>query len=157
MFDYRARTAAALLPSDVMFNWPVRHAACCLTRLQPCGTFGITAYVARNGVAYKSPLAAFGEAVTVRAPFDPLSLHKTLDQRWATGIWVGRMGENDGNIIVTPNGIVKGRSTRRLAPDMRHQPDLVKAVQSRVSDPVRSRGVTCSAASVAAVVGALSS
>ena len=62
----------------------------------------MTAYEARNGMPYKSPILLFGEVVVVLVPIDPPGLRKKLDGQWVKGVWVGRMDENDGNIVLTP-------------------------------------------------------
>ncbi len=54
----------------------------------------------------ESPLAAFGEAVMVRASIDPPGLREKNDQQRFKGVWVGRVDENDGSIVVTPHGTV---------------------------------------------------
>ncbi len=108
-----------------------------MTRFQPGGTFGIAACEARDGVARKSPLVAFGEAVMVRAPIDPPGLREKLDQ-WIKGVWVDHVAENGGNIVVTPHGAVTGKSARRLAAELRCQPDLAKVAKASVSDPALS-------------------
>ena len=51
-------------------------------------------------------LFPFGEVVMVRVPIDPPGLRKKLDGQWLKGVWVGRMDENDGNIVLTPQGTV---------------------------------------------------
>ena len=75
----------------------------------------MTAYEARNGMPYKSPIVPFGEVVVVRVPIDPPDLRKKLDGQWVKCVWVGRMDENNGNIILTPQGTVVGKSVRRLS------------------------------------------
>ena len=79
----------------------------------------MTAYEARNGMPYKSPIVTFGEVVMVRVPIDPPGLRKKLDGQWLKGVWVGRMDENDGNIVLTPPGTVVGKSMRRLSQERR--------------------------------------
>ena len=54
-------------------------------------------------------------------------------------IWVGRLDESDGHVVLTPHGTVTGRSVRRLAGNLRVQPDLVGKVKSRVQDPALSQ------------------
>ena len=55
------------------------------------------------------------------------------------GIWVGRLDESDGHVVLTPHGTVTGRPVRRLAGNLRVQPDLVGKIKSRVRDPALSQ------------------
>ena len=55
------------------------------------------------------------------------------------GIWVGRLDESDGHVVLTPHGTVTGRTVRRLAGNLRVQPDLVGKIKSRVQDPALSQ------------------
>ena len=74
----------------------------------------------------------------IRVPIDPPGLRRKLDVQCMSGIWVGRLGESDGHVVLTPHGIVTGRSVRRLAGNLRFQPDLVGKIKSRVQDPALS-------------------
>eukprot|EP00972_Heterocapsa_arctica_P003734 557518-Heterocapsa_arctica.AAC.1 len=38
-----------------------------------------------------------------------------MDPRWSCGLWLGRIPSSDEHIVGTANGIVYGRSCRRLA------------------------------------------
>ena len=59
--------------------------------------------------------------------------------QWMKGIWVGRLDESDGHVVLTPHGTVTGRSVRRLAGNFRVQPDLAGKIKSRVQDPALSQ------------------
>ena len=74
----------------------------------------------------------------IRVPVYPPGLLKKLDVQWMKGIWVGRLDESDGHVVLTPHGTVTGRSVRRLAGNLRVQPDLVGKIKSRVQDPSMS-------------------
>ena len=139
MMDYKARTGQAVIPGHSLFPWMLRQTAWCTSRFQPRGPRAVTAYEARNGMPYKSPIVPFGEAVMVRVPIDPPGLRKKLDGQWVKGVWVGRMDENDGNIVLTPEGTVCGKSVRRLSQELRFQPNIIKMIRSKVSDPVLSQ------------------
>ena len=58
----------------------------------------------------------------IRVPIDFAGLRRKLDVQWMTGIWVGRVDESDGHVVLTPHGTVTGRSVRRLAGNLRGQP-----------------------------------
>ena len=65
----------------------------------------------------------------IRVPIDPPGLRRELDVQWTIGIWVGRLDESDGHVVLTPHATVTGRSVRRLAGNLRVQPDLVGKIQ----------------------------
>ena len=75
----------------------------------------------------------------IRVPVDPPGLRTKLDVQWMKIIWVGRLDESDGHVVLTPHGTVTGRSVRRLAGNLRVQPDLVGKIKSRVQDPALSQ------------------
>ena len=75
----------------------------------------------------------------IRVPVDPPGLRRKSDVQWMKGIWVGRLDESDGHVVLTPHGTVTGRSVRRLARNLRVQPDLVGKIKSRVQDPALSQ------------------
>ena len=77
---------------------------------------------------------AFMEACMIRVPIGPPGLLRILDVQWMKGIWVGRLDESDGHVVLTPHGTVTGRSG-----NLRVQPDLVGKSKSRVQDPALSQ------------------
>ena len=54
--------------------------------------------------------------------------------QWTKGIWVGRLDEGDGHVVLTPRGTVTGRSVPRQAGSLRVQPDLVGKLKGHVQD-----------------------
>ena len=138
MMDYKARTSQIIIPGHPLFPWMLGHTAWCTSRFQPRGSRAVTAYEARNGMPYKLPILPFGEVVMVRIPIDPPGLRKKLDGQWVTDIWVGRMDENDGNIVLTPQGTVVGKSVGRLSQELKFQPNIVNQEQGIRSLPVSS-------------------
>jgi hypothetical protein len=139
VLDMRARTGLNVQPGHCLFAYMVRHSSWAFSRFQPRGPRGITAFENRNGYSYKSPLVPFGEIVMVRVPVDPPGLRKKLDTQWIKGVWVGRMDENDGNIILTEHGTVVGKSVRRLAVELRYQKSVIDGLKCKISDPVLSQ------------------
>ena len=121
------------MPGHALFQWMLRHAAWSHNRFQPQGHRGGTPWEIRTGTCYKSPLLPFMEACMLRVPFDPLGLRRKLDVQWMKGIWVGRLDESDGHVVLTPHGTVTGRSVRRLAGNLRVQPDLVRKIKRSCS------------------------
>ena len=74
-----------------------------------------------------------------QVPIDPPSLRRKLDVQWMKRIKVGRFDEIDGHVVLTPHGTVPGRTVRRLAGNLRVQPDLVGKLKSRVQEPALSQ------------------
>ena len=44
------------------------------------------------------------------------------------GVWVGRASDSDAIVVIHPEGIVAGKSVRRLAPENRHDVELYKLI-----------------------------
>ena len=85
----------------------------------------------------------------IRVPMDPPGLGRKLDVQWMEGIWVGRLDESDGRVLLTPRGTVTGRSVRHLAGHLRVQPDLEGKIKKSwllkvltASVPIRLAGET---------------
>ena len=56
-------------------------------------------------------LSPFMEACMIRVPTDPPGLRRKLDGHWMKGIWVGRLDESDGHVVLTPRGTRTVRSS----------------------------------------------
>ena len=135
----RARTGEDSVPGHALFQWMLRHAAWSHSRFQPQSHRGGTPWEIRTGTCYKSPLLPFMEACMIRVPINPPGLRRKLDVQWMKRIWVERLDESDGHVVLTPHGTVTGRSVRRLARNLRVQADLVEKIKSRVQDPALSQ------------------
>ena len=139
--DIRTRTGEDIVPGHALFQWMLRHAAWSHNRFQPQSHRGGTPF-AKSGQVRASrvlSLLPFMETCMIRVPIDPPGLRRKLDVQWMKGIWVGRLDESDGHVEITPHGTVTGRSVRRLAGNLRVQPDLVGKIKSRVQDPALSQ------------------
>ena len=65
----------------------------------------------------------------IRVPTDPPGLRRKLDVHWMTGIiWVGRLDESDGHVVLTPHETVTGR-TVRSSPIWWESPRVVFEIQ----------------------------
>ena len=53
--------------------------------------------------------------------------------QWMKGIWVGQLDESDRPVVLTPHGTVTRRSVRRLAGNLRVQPDRLGKVKRSCS------------------------
>jgi len=122
------RTEQDVVPGHVMFPWMVRYGPFCLNRLQPRGQLGQTIFEGVNGYHCKSILVPSLEQVMIRVPIDPPGYRKKLDSQWLKGVWVGRASDSDALVVIHPEGIVAGKSVRRLAPENRHDVELYKLI-----------------------------
>ena len=137
--DIRARIGEDIVPGHALFQWMLRHAAWSHNRFQPQSHRGGNPWEIRTGKCYKSPLLLFMEKCMIRVPIDPPGLRTKLNVQWIKGIWVGRLDESDGHVVLTPHGTVTGRSVRRLAGNLRVHPDPEAKIKSRDQDPALSQ------------------
>ena len=98
-----------LTPQHVLVPWLVRHAAWVLTHYL-IKDDGRTAFGRLRGKEYKADIVEFGEQVWFK---DPAKAHAKFDERWASGVWVGRVDRSDEHILLTANGAQRVRSIRR--------------------------------------------
>ena len=131
--DIRTKTGEDVVPGHALFQWMLRLAAWSHNRFRRQSHRGGTPWEIRTGTCHKSPLLPFMETCMIRVPVDPPGLRRKLDVQWMEGIWVGRLDESDGHVVLN------GRSVRRLAGNLRVQPDLVGKIKSRFQDPALSQ------------------
>ncbi|CAE8742493.1 unnamed protein product, partial [Polarella glacialis] len=98
--------------NHLVFPWLVRHIAWLATRYRVKSTDKCTPYRAINGRDYTTVIAGFGEVVMGKFP-DTDSRSKSK-ARWAKGIFVGRLEQDDSVVILTEAGALSVRSVRRL-------------------------------------------
>ena len=120
--DIRARIGEDTVHGHALFQWMLRHAAWAHNRFQPHSQGGGNALGNQNGYVLHKSSTSFHGACVIRVPIDFAGLRRKLDVQWMTGIWVGRVDESDGHVVLTPHGTVTGRSVRRLAGSPRGQP-----------------------------------
>ena len=111
-FQYKKDTGVLLRPGQLVFTWMVRYAGWALTRFSPRSTTKQTAYERSRGRSHASPLVKFGEVVMARVPTDIRACK--LDSLWVKGVWVGRTETTDEHSLLTPKGVLRTRSVRRL-------------------------------------------
>ena len=131
--DIRARTGEDILPGHALFQWMLRHGAWSHNRFQPQESERWNPLGNQYMHVLQDSFAPFHGSVHNKST-DPPGLRRKLDVQWMTRIWVGRHDERDGHVVLTPHGTVTGRSVRRLAGNLRIQPDLVGKIKSRVQD-----------------------
>ena len=98
--DIRAKTGEDIVPGHALFQWMLRHAAWSHNRFQPQSHKGGTPWEIRTGTCYKGPLLPFVEACMIRVPIDPTGLRRKFDVQSMKGIWVGRLDESDGHVVL---------------------------------------------------------
>ena len=96
-------------PPEYVTPWLVRHASWLVTRFQTRST-GATAFHAQRGMPYRSTLYEFGEGVL--AKIGEGKQPAKMEERWITGMWLGRSTSSDEHLIATANGIELCRSVR---------------------------------------------
>ena len=97
---------------QILFTWMVRYAGWALTRFAARAASKQTAYERSRGKIYSSPLVKFGEVVMARVPTDIRACK--LDSLWVKGVWVGRAESTDEHVLLTPKGVLRTRTVRRL-------------------------------------------
>ena len=119
---------------SVVFPWLVRHAAWLCTR------FGVkqdgrTAYERLRNRSYKGEIAEFGEVVMYKISNQGL---RKLDEKWSSGVWLGKSLNNDEHFVATADGIQRCRSVRRRVESKRFDPTFVNRMTGL---PWQPRGV----------------
>ncbi len=134
--DIKAHTGEYVIPENQLFPFLLRHCAWCITRFLPHGPRGVTGFELRTGTVYKSPIVPFCKIVMIRVPIDPPGLRKKMDAQWLKSCWVGRADESDSHMVLHEEGMAVGKSVRRLAPELRVQPKMMKKFRAKISDPI---------------------
>ena len=132
---------------SVVFPWLVRHAAWLCTR------FGVkqdgrTAYERLRNRSYKGEIAEFGEVVMYKISNQGL---RKLDEKWSSGVWLGKSLNNDEHFVATADGIQRCRSVRRRVESKRFDPTFVNRM-TRVALAASGRPrahATCAGTAVA--------
>ena len=104
--DIRTRTVEDVVPGHALFQWMLRHAAWSHNRFHPQSHRGGTTWEIRTRTCYKSPLLPFMVTCIIRVPIDLPGLRRKFDVLWMKGIWVGRLDESDGHVVLTQHGTV---------------------------------------------------
>ena len=79
-------------------------------------------------LGFALPLVPFLEQVMIRFPIDPPGYRKRLESQWLKDVRVSRVSDSDANVVVHPEGIIAGKSERRLAPENRHDAELYNLI-----------------------------
>ena len=95
--------------------WIVRHAARLLNRYA-VHSDSMTSYSRRWHKEHRTPLCEFGE--TVQYMIQDVRLQGKLEQRFFTGIWLGKDTHTNESVLGIPGKIIKARTVRRqIAPE----------------------------------------
>ena len=101
---------AEIGPTHVLIPWLCRHSSWILDKFQPRWS-GQTAYKSMRGKDYIGELIKFGECCMLHIA--DISKDK-LKPRWQKGCYVGRLDKTNEALLITPSGVVKARSVKRL-------------------------------------------
>ena len=129
----RTNYGVELRMTDDLVTWAVKHAVWLYNRYQ-VHSDGQTSYARRWGKHYSRPIVTWAETIMFRRPGPPTT--KT-DIWWDYGIWVGKCTNSEEHFVLTPNGVLRCRSIRRLVPSARYN---AKLLQSVVGTPWRPNG-----------------
>jgi len=99
--------------------WLVTYAADMLTRFGR-GKDGRTPWELSRGKPYRRRLLPFGETCLFMVVKGSGARQYKLDTRWQKGVYVGIVKRSDELIVLTPQGVRKARSIRRLPGEERH-------------------------------------
>ena len=137
-----------LRPGQTLWPWLTRHSSWLTNRyrVRPDGT---TAYQATYGVGYTSPIVQFAETVLAKIP-ESKSRRRRGRQRprgkaespWCKSIWVGKHDRTDEHIVLTPEGVFRCRTIRRLVGAARWDRDLLGNVTGLPdSEPIKGEDI----------------
>ena len=119
--------------TDDLVTWIVKHAVWLYNRYQ-VHSDGQTSYARRWGRNYSRPILSPFETVMFRRPGPPTTKTEIW---WDYGIWAGKCTHSEEHFILTPTGVLRCRSVRRLVPSARYNLQLLKSV---VGTPWRPKG-----------------
>ena len=111
-----------------LLAFAVSHAADLITRFG-VGKDGRTPWELSRGKKYKRKLLPFGECCLYMLTKGTGGRAAKMDARWRPGIFVGILKRSDEVMVMTPEGIRKARSIRRLVADQQHNPELLSQVK----------------------------
>lgn len=92
-------------------SWMVRHIGWVMDRFQPHASDGKTTYYRMTGKEYKGQVVEFGEVCKFHVEGRK---HEKAEQRWETGVFVGKSEESDQFLYLTPRGMRTARTAQRL-------------------------------------------
>eukprot|EP00929_Paragymnodinium_shiwhaense_P111971 TRINITY_DN8021_c0_g1_i4.p1 TRINITY_DN8021_c0_g1~~TRINITY_DN8021_c0_g1_i4.p1 ORF type:complete len:1618 (+),score=271.11 TRINITY_DN8021_c0_g1_i4:701-5554(+) len=111
--------------------WLIRHASWLICRFQ-IKADGKTAYERLRGRQYNGEVVEFGELVHYKDPSKELG---KLDDRWHTGLWLGKSMASDEHYIGTPIGVRRARSIWRRPEKLRWVRAELDRLQGAPWDP----------------------
>lgn len=101
-----------------LLTWLGRHSNFLISRYR-IGSDGRTAYERLKGKKWRRPMVTFGERVWFR-PLKSYSKDKNdLALKMQEGIFLGVHGRNGDILAMTAEGVLKGGSVKRMAPEQR--------------------------------------
>ena len=98
--------------SHALVPWSYMHAAWLLNRFHNHSTIKTSPLQLAFGRSYPGRVACFGQTVIV---LHRRGVNCKAGPQWIPGIWLGKSEQEDVHIVATPEGIIRGKATRRTA------------------------------------------
>ena len=115
------------------FSWLVEHTADILTKCA-VGRDGRTPYERIKGKKYHGEMFEFGSVVHVK--LQGKLQGGLMQERWVTGVWLGKRWSSDEHIISLPNGkVVRARDARPEPDERAFDLNMFDAIRGTPSDP----------------------
>ncbi len=95
-----------------IFTWLMRHAADVISKVEVKRATGRTAYEMLKGRRYTGTFAEFGQKVHYMVAQRPRG--GDMQQRWHTGIWLGKLWRSDEHLLFSSGRVVRARCIRGL-------------------------------------------
>ena len=108
-----------------LYSWAVRHSGWTHCRYEKAKD-GTTPYERVYGAPCKGGVVQFGERVLA---LDSAPHRRHQEKRFFDAIWVGKSEKSDEHLLLTPHGVRRARTVRRLPEEEHWDKDLLKAVR----------------------------
>ena len=118
---------------NVLLPWMVRHSAWLLNRFL-IHSDGLTSYQRALGKSYSNAICSFGEVVQCKHT----PAVSKFESCWFKGIWIGRCTETDESMVLTPSGVQRSRTIKRVPLEEQKDFTILQNVKGLPWDPKQS-------------------
>ena len=123
-YALEAKLGFQLEDGDPMLSWLPRHAADLISRYRR-GEDGKTPEQRRTGKQWRKPALEFGEAIMYK-PAVAQTRPSGLQPKMELGRYIGHHGRSSALLVMTPEGVRRGKAFTRLTKDRRWSLDVGK-------------------------------